>query len=337
MAAEWDLLQPLWLLATPLPVLLWLIIRAGRTGGHGIMPPGIHEPIQVRHPLARQIAQGRPARRQGHIYYYLYSIAGLLLLLALAQPVRYGTPVSAQAQPVDLTLVIDTSVSMVLKDYDVQGEPVDRMTMTRALLKRFAERFNGNRLGLVIIGDRPYPLLQPSGDKDLVQHLLSRLRVGMAGRQAAIGDALAVASEQVLKTAGTTDKVLVLITDAVQPSGSVSPQAAARLIARAGVTLHTIAIGAANQVSERDSFGKLIYEPADIKLLKELASITGGNSFHAVDADAMDRALKVIEERHTTRKVQAGPRLQQPLYIWPLAAAMLLLAAVNLLSGRARQ
>lgn len=334
MADEWIFLQPQWLMAIPLPLLLWLLEKQAWIKWSSLSSSGAHEPVSVKHPYAHQLHQHQLTQQATGSHTYLYGVTWFLLLLALAQPVIYGARLSHQPQPVDLTLIIDTSVSMVLDDYEIQGKRVDRMTMAKALLDRFAERFRGRKLGIVVFGDQSYVLLQPSEDRNLVRHLLSRLRTTMAGRQAAIGDAIAIASRDSQLMSDTSDKVLVLITDAVQPVGTLSPQDGARQAAEAGIVLHTIAIGATEHAAADDSFGKLIYEPADTSLLKELATITGGNYFHATDSHAMDQALNKIEARHREKNNEAGPKLRQAMYIWPLAAAILLLILINIMPTR---
>jgi Ca-activated chloride channel family protein len=227
-------------------------------------------------------------------------------------------------------LIIDTSISMALKDYQLDGKAVDRMTMTQALLDRFTRRYNGKRIGIVVLGDKPHILLQPSEDHDLVRHLIHRLRSTVAGRQAALGDAVAVAAEHVQANDTTSDTVMVLISDAVLPSGKLSPVEGASRAAESGAVLHTIAIGATSMQENDQHF--LIYEPTDTKLLRQMAQITGGNSFHAVDVMAMDAALTSIEKhQQASATTRLAPQLQEALYIWPLGLAILLLAISSLL------
>ena len=345
MAAELTLLQPLWLLALPLPLLacLWIIRRSASPLQIQTIDSG--DCLSVRHPftalLYRQTNgyQQTTDQKQHRGLAVLYCLTAMLLLFALSQPVRYGAATLAQPEPVDLTLIIDTSVSMFLKDYEIQGQAIDRMTMTQSLLDRFAARFNGRRLGIIVFGDTAYHWLKPSEDRKLVRHLLSRLQTSMAGRQSAIGDALSAASKSLAasdttqtldENKGGNKKVAVLITDAVRPGGQLSPQQGARLAANAGMTVYTIAIGATGQDRDRENFAQLLYEPANITLLDEIANISGGKNFHATDAAAMDQALRQIEAKHRSTTDHAASRLQQPLYIWPLALAILLLVWINL-------
>jgi len=339
MLTEWALLQPLWLLALPVLLLIYILLltRQASTSANTSQAAIVDDhALAVLHPFSASLQQqsANPAQQHGQLF--IHSLIASLLLLALAQPVHYGATAPAQPEPVDLTLIIDTSVSMFLKDYQIQGQAVDRMSMTQSLLDRFATRFKGRRMGIIVFGDKAYHWLKPSEDRRLVRHLLARLQTSMAGLQSAIGDSLQVASAAYIysndadKIADNNKKVAVLITDAVRPGGQLSPQQGAQLAAAAGMTVYTIAIGSSADDKNRDNFGRLLYEPANIDLLHTIASITGGESFHATSAEAMDQALRKIEAGHRSTATQKDNRLQQALYIWPLALAILLLVWIQL-------
>ncbi len=210
--------------------------------------------------------------------------------------------------------------------------------MMQALLDRFSRRYTGKRIGIVIAGSQPQILLQPAKDRALVRYLINRLTPTIAGRQAALGDAVAVTAEYIKSHPQAANTVMVLISAGIAPSGKLSPIAGAERAAKAGVVLNTIAVGSTDMPLHEaggERLGELIYAPADLKLLKQMALITGGESFHAVNVAAMDAALKQIEQRYQKKSAsQHAPRLQQPLYYWPLAAAILILMIMALLPYR---
>jgi len=286
----------------------------------------------VMHPQAMDFETQTQANKTSS-HHFISVISGCLMLLALAQPVQLGARLAAPAEPIDVILIIDTSVSMVLRDYQLDGERVSRMTMTQALLDRFTRRFSGKRIGLVVLGEKPHMLLQPSRDRELVRYFIHRLKPTIGGRLSALGDAVAVTADQLQSDSSTAETVMILISDAVTPVGNLSPIAGAERAAEMGAVLHTIAIGSKNRQASQS--GELIYEPADLKLLKQMAELTGGESFHAVDVAAMDAALQKIEQRYKKKSTpQFAAQLQQPLYFWPLLAAILLLIVPVLLPDR---
>jgi Ca-activated chloride channel family protein len=330
------LLQPGWLWLIP-PVLLFMILSPWLAKQGWISKPVEALPAtSVRHPQAMAYQSHRSSNKARSYFFterLLVTMGGCLMLLALAQPVRLETPVATPVTSADLMLIIDTSISMVLKDYQLDGKRVDRMTMTRILLDRFSRHFSGKRIGIVVLGEQPQILLQPSADKNLVSYMINQLRITVSGRQAALGDAVAVAADYISSSKVTEKTVLVLISSADSPSGKLSPIAGVKRAIANGAILDTIAIGSTNMPPSK--FAGLIYEPVDLKLLHQMAQMTGGKSYHAIDAASMDAALRSIEQRHQIKPgIKFKPRLRQPLYYWPLLMALLLFMVSTLLRYR---
>ncbi|VAW55854.1 hypothetical protein MNBD_GAMMA07-920 [hydrothermal vent metagenome] len=330
------LLQPNWLWLI-FPLLVFLLIQNRLIKRGVIEKPGQQTySAAVKHPLAINALVDASNKHSSHPIGYTL-LCSSLLMLALAQPVRFGEVIKTPATSADVMLIIDTSISMVIKDYHLDGKPVDRMSMTQALLTRFSNRFSGKRIGIVVLGELPQILLKPSEDKNLVNHLINRLKSTVAGRQAALGDAVIIATDYLIANKLTAQTVLILISDGVKPSGRLSPIEGANRAAKAGVILHTIAIGSTNELNVKlaaSFMGELIYEAADVDLLKKMAKLTGGESFHGIDVEAIDTALKKIELQHKKNtSIELLPRLQQPLYAWPLLAALFLIITKQLFSN----
>lgn len=323
--ADHSLLAPAWLLALPLAWLLpWWI------GHRGLGLPRLSAPLAVRHPAAADPAA--PASAPGGRADPLLAAVLVLLCLALAQPVRLGPPLPPAPVPLDVVLLVDTSVSMGLADYELDGKPVERLTLARGLLDRVVAGLEGGRVGLVVVGAPSAVWLPLSADRALARHLLGRIEVGLAGRNAAVGDALALTAE---RFAGGGDLLALLISDGATPLGRLSPAEGAERLRGAGITLHSIAVGAAGEGPVGQGRGDLIFVPADLALLETVARVTGGELFRARDAAALGEALAGVTARHrAARPAPEASRRREPLYPWPLAAALLLLAAWPWWSGR---
>jgi len=335
--SDHTLLHPGWLWMI-FPVLIFLLIQPLFIKKNWLARQSSQtNVIAVKHPLAvNNLASHLNLKSSLHVFFTL--VCSGLLLLALAQPVRLGARIIVPATSADLMLIIDTSISMVIRDYQLNGKRVDRMTMTQALLDRFSRRYSGKRIGIIVFGDPAQIILKPSEDKTLVRHLIHRLKPTIAGRQAALGDAVAVAAEYIKSDKQLSETVLVLISDAARPSGKLSPIEGAKRVAEAGAILHTIAIGSTSTDDNNASasqMGELIYEATDVKLLQQMAQLTGGESFHGVNIESIDTALEQIEQRHLQQSdEQFSPRKQQPLYAWPLLGALFLLIIKELLLNR---
>lgn len=113
--SDLGLLAPAWLLGLPLAFLLpwWLGRRVARL-------PLLFPPLAVRHPGAGRHSSAPPGGGAAERRRWLLLPLFALLCLALAEPVRYGTPLPAKAAPLDLVLLVDVSVSMTLRDYQLE-------------------------------------------------------------------------------------------------------------------------------------------------------------------------------------------------------------------------
>lgn len=316
------LLQPLWLLLLPVPVVGWWWRRR-----HPRAWPALVAPLTIRYPLFEQLRTADAGSRgeRSALAEALVGVALLLAVLALAQPVRYTTMVARahESEAVDLVIVAGTAISMTLRDYVVDGEPVDRMTLMRQLLDAFVGGFSGRRIGLVVLGNPPALWLPLTTDRQAVRDAVARLRPVLGGRLSDMGATLQ------LVDAGfrdSPDKVVVLVTDGGLQLGDTAPRAAAEALARGGNTLYVIGIGASAGDAHVADAGGLLYEPLDPVFLGSLADAGGGAFFHARDAAAFSEALKTIEARHRRAAAAASTaRLVQPLYPQLLATALALL------------
>jgi len=323
MDADFGLLQPFWLLLFPLPW-LWLYWRLH----HPDVWPSILPIPTVRYPLLGDLQhsnQTMTAQAKNRRPDILMAIALTLMLLALCQPVHYKTYIDSEkkSQPVDLVLVVGTALSMSLSDYEINGQAVDRMTMTRKLLDGFVSDYSGQRIGLVILGNPPAVWLPLTSDKSNVRNAISRIRTFLGGRLTDMGATLKLVREHFNEP---QEKVVVLISDGGAQVGSVSPQDAAQELAAEGFTLYVIAVGSSNPEAGKLDQGSLIYETVNLTMLQQVATLGNGQLFHALDSYAFTNALKTIENKHRKSSRQEDrKRLTEVWYPLPLALAMVIL------------
>ncbi|MCU7800617.1 MAG: VWA domain-containing protein [gamma proteobacterium symbiont of Lucinoma myriamae] len=70
---------------------------------------------------------------------------------------------------------------MSLSDYEINGQIIDRLTLTRQLLDGFVSDYSGQRIGLVTLGNPPAIWLPLTSDKIIVQDAISRIRTFLGG------------------------------------------------------------------------------------------------------------------------------------------------------------
>lgn len=314
----------LWLLAVLPAAALW-----ARSGAAGQRPTPTND-LRFVHPLVGLLrtmprAASGPGRRTG----WLYWLVLVCLVLALAQPQRLGQRLPQPPPSRDITFVVDSSISMALRDYRLDGHRIDRMTLLKGILGQFVAGLRGDRISVIVYGDHPYTLVPPTRDHALVRTMLMRIRTGLAGRTDGMGEAVALAVKQDASTSARR-RILILFSDGARPTGDIAPRAAAALAADAHMRLYTVAIGARGAHAGEQSTATLVYDPVDRKRLEAMAKRTGARMYWAGDSRALASAIRSIS-RLETEPVKTKPRqLHQALYQWPLLAGLLLLAVLRL-------
>ncbi|HEX7112237.1 MAG TPA: VWA domain-containing protein, partial [Mizugakiibacter sp.] len=260
-----------WMFALlPLP---WLLRRA--------LPPAAPTvALRLPHAGLRLDAHARTLPRG--VKRWLPLLAWLLLVTAAARPQQVGAPLTLPQSGRAMLLALDTSGSMAIEDMDLADQAVSRYAAVRAIAGDFVARRKGDELGLILFGSRAYLVTPLTFDLDAVRGQLDDSTVGLAGRETALGDAIAVATRRLLKQPAQA-RVLVLLTDGVNTAGTLDPRDAARIAAKAGVRIYTIGIGSAHSLLG-DFFGGGVPgagSDLDEDTLRAIAETTGGRYFRA--------------------------------------------------------
>lgn len=322
MPAEWSLLQPYWLLLLPL-VGLWLYGCRSANDWPSLIPP-----VTLRYPPLAHLSNsdtGYTADTRVKRGYRMTAAALALLLVSLAQPVQLTTPIirQAESEPVDLVLVVGTAITMRLRDYQVAGESIDRMSLAKQFLDAFVRDYQGRRIGLALLGNPPMLWLPLTEDRRAVHNAIARIEPVLAGRLTDTGATLALVEAQFAAEAET---VVVLVSDGGLQLGAASPIEAASKLRERGFTLYVIGLGGTSGDATGTELGGLLFAPADLNLLQQVAEAGGGDLFHARSADDFTTALSTIEARHRQPlPAEHAERLHISWYPLPLGLAMLML------------
>lgn len=273
--------------------------------------------------LAATAVPQRPQRRIG-----LAWMAWVLLLAAAARP---QLPDTAAALPVSgrsLMLAVDLSASMAERDMVSHDAVIARLDAAKMLGREFLTRRGGDRVGLVVFGKQAYLHVPPTYDLHAVGDALDAATVGLAGRETALGDAVALATKH-LRSQPEAARVLVLLTDGASTAGELSPQRAAWLAQREGVRIHAVGLGAPGAAGGADV-------ALDDATLGAITAQTGGLYQRADDAAALAAFFRQLDRLEPLPDRDPAQRPARELYPWPLLAAMLLAAWLGHLLRRAR-
>ena len=311
---------PWLLLALPLP---WLV--------RWLLPPARSASAALKVPYGPRLEAiaGPPGPAHGAGIGLLAWLAWALLCVAAARPQQLGAPVAPPQAGRDLMLAVDLSGSMSDEDMALGGGLVDRLTAAKAVLADFLDRREGDRVGLIVFGQKAYALTPMTLDLDSVRQQLDDSVVGLAGRETAIGDAIGLAvkrlAAQPAQQASSAEHVLILLTDGVNTAGMLDPIKAAELARDNGVRIHSIAFGGSG--GGISVFGLPIQLPGggdeiDEATLKRIAQLTGGREFRARDTEQLAGIYAEIDRLEPVRREGQRVRPKIERYPWPLAAAL---------------
>ncbi|SDT00889.1 Ca-activated chloride channel family protein [Pseudomonas asplenii] len=307
-----------WIFALfPLPWLLRLVLPAADNGEAALKVSFLAD-LET---LARRRARlNLPGWRQQMHFVLLW----LLLLIAAARPQWLGEPLPIAASGRDLLVAVDVSGSMEYPDMRWQDEDVSRLSLVQHLLGDFLESREGDRVGLILFGSKAYVQAPLTFDRRTVRIWLDEAKIGIAGKNTAIGDAIGLALKR-LRQRPAQSRVLILVTDGANNGGEIDPLTAARLAAEEQVKIYPIGIGADPEQS--GSLSMLGLNPSmdlDEPALKEIAQVTGGRYFRARDGQELQSIRNTLDKLEPVAQQPTQARPARALYHWPLALALAL-------------
>ncbi len=323
----WSLAWPWVLLALPLPILINRFspetsslqdagLKVPSFGGFAVLADRSH---------AEQLLSWKM---------WLAVIAWILLVVAAARPERIGDELDVPVSGRNLMLAMDLSGSMDQKDFELGARRVDRLTATKAVASDFISRREGDRIGLILFGERAYLQVPLTLDRDTVKVLLLEAFIGLAGEKTAIGDAITLAVKRIHDLEEDPgEQVLILLTDGANTAGEVPPMKAAELAQQVGLRIYTIGIGAEQlEVSSLIGGPRRINPSADLdeETLTSIAEMTGGRYFRAKDTAGLQDIYRLVDELEPVEEPEAGFRPVKSFYYVPLAGALALAALLGL-------
>ncbi|OMH33680.1 VWA domain-containing protein [Motiliproteus sp. MSK22-1] len=314
LTVEW----PWLLLLLPLP---WLIQR--------FIPPAPRQEAALMVPFFDAIDNSKAAeskrlvrrRLPGVILWLIW----ILVLVAASRPLWVGEPVPLASSGRDLMLAVDLSGSMKEEDMELDGVLVNRLTAVKKVLGEFAERRQGDRLGLILFGSQAYLHTPLTFDHKTLALLLDEAQIGFAGEETAIGDAIGLSIKR-LQERPAESRVLVLLTDGANTAGRVEPIEAAKMAAQENIRIYTLGFGA-EEMLVRSFFGTRRINPSadlDEASLQSIAETTSGRYFRARDIKELENIYQTLDRLEPVPQADEMIRPQQTLFHWPLGVAFIL-------------
>lgn len=264
---------------------------------------GQSKSLRFKHPLIDKMIGAKtiiPAKQSWRWVLHLIRLAiAMSLVTALAQPVQLvKLPPEPQTKTVrDIVFVVETSVSMGLQDYEINGEPTSRVNVIQQVLDQFMANLAGNRFGLILFAEQAYTLMPLTSDTSTARLILKRLRPYLAGRtDEAAGQALGLALMQVEETPDSTEnRVVVLISDGSTRESRLPLAEVIHYAQGKNIPIYTIGVGANTADADKRQFRGLLYETIESASLKQIAAETGGRYHQVGSGEGLQKVLQDID------------------------------------------
>ena len=241
-----------------------------------------------------------------HIPFVLRCAALSLIVVAIARPQSAEHYTNTTTEGIDIILAVDVSTSMLAKDFTP-----DRLSVAKEVASEFISDRTGDRIGLVVFAGESFTQSPLTTDQSSLQTMLGRITSGIIEDGTAIGNGLATSINR-LRESDAKSKVVILLTDGVNNRGEISPLTAAKIAKDMGIKVYTIGIGRRgtapyplfdNQGREVDVVNMKV--EIDEKILRDIASQTGGEYFRATDKQTLEAVYDRINQLEKSRVVPA--------------------------------
>lgn len=264
-----------------------------------------------------------------HTQFVLRQLALTLLIIALARPQSSSRGQNVTVEGIDIVISLDVSGSMLARDF----RP-DRIEAAKELAIEFIKARQGDRIGLVIFSGESFTQVPLTTDQNVLINMLKSVKSGMIEDGTAIGDGLATSVAR-LRESASISKVVILLTDGVNNSGSIDPLTAAEMAKVYGIRVYTIGIGSYGTAPYpfQTPFGIQLRDvPVEIDeaLMQEISNRTDGRYFRAADNQKLREVYNEID-RLERSKIDVTEFTRKHEEYLPLVAIALILIALEFL------
>lgn len=308
----------LWFLLLLLPLVGYYIYRT-RQGGASVA-------VSTTETVRRAPRTFRYYLR--HIPFVLRCAALSLIVVAIARPQSAEHYTNTTTEGIDIVLAVDVSTSMLAKDFIP-----DRLSVAKEVASEFISDRTGDRIGIVVFAGESFTQSPLTTDQSSLQTMLGRITSGVIEDGTAIGNGLATSINR-LRESDSKSKVVILLTDGVNNRGEISPLTAAKIAKDMGIKVYTIGIGKRGTApypvfDERGREVDVVNMKVEIdeKMLRNIASQTGGEYFRATDKKTLEAIYEQINTLEKSRiEVENRTTLHEEYLVfvlWALAALLL--------------
>ncbi|MGM0623392.1 MAG: vWA domain-containing protein [Campylobacterota bacterium] len=225
------------------------------------------------------------------------------LIIAAASPVLHRGWMYDQTQGRDIVLSIDLSESMLAPMQ--KGAAQTRFDALQEVVAEFIDKRKTDRVGIVSFGSNAAVTSPITYDKQLLQQMLSQQYVGALGGKTALYDAL-FQTYLLLDESDADTKTVVLFTDGVNNSGTLTQSAIEQIVQESSIKLYIVALARVNH-----------------NLLEGLAAASEGKYFYVQDKKELAQVYAHIDALEKSLRQGEPKERVEYLYIYFLFAALI--------------
>jgi Ca-activated chloride channel family protein len=259
-------------------------------------------------------------------------------IIALARPQLGEGEAKVRASGIDIVIALDLSGSMAAEDFELKGEPVNRLVIAKDVLKKFVDKRRSDRIGLVAFAGRAYIAAPLTLDHDFLLKNLERLSIGSLEDGTAIGSAISAAVNR-LRDLQAKSKIVVLMTDGQNNAGKIPPLTAAEAAQALGVRIYTVGVGTRGvaRVPYVNVFGQKGYINQQVDIdedtLTKVAEKTGGKYYRADNTATLRKIYEQIDKLEKTEVEVKKYQRYTELFEWFVLAGLVLALFEMILSN----
>jgi len=262
--------------------------------------------------------------RLAHLPLILRLLGMVFLIVALARPQSSSSWQDVTTEGIDIVMSLDISGSMQAEDF----KP-NRLEASKKVASSFIDNRPTDRIGLVVFAGQSFTQCPLTTDHSVIKNLFVGIKQGMLEDGTAIGMGLATAVKR-LKDSEAKSKVVILLTDGDNNSGSIAPETAAEIAQKFNIRVYTIGVGTKGMAPFpfTDPFGRKRYQDMEVKinepLLREIADKTGGKYFRATDNETLKNVYAEIDQLEKSKIDVTEYRKKKEEYLpWALIGFLL--------------
>ena len=240
-----------------------------------------------------------------------------LIILALSRPRLSDTIRETKTEIIDILLVIDQSSSMLAQDF----KP-NRLEAAKDVAKTFIKDREGDRLGIIVFAGESYIQCPLTRDIDVLLEFTEEIKIiDREHDGTAIGMAIANSINR-LRESEAKSKTIILLSDGSNNQGELEPITAAELAEKFDIKIYTVAAGTRGLAPYpvTDAWGRQVIQHVQVDVdeesLKEIADITGGHFFRAIDNKSLQKVYEEIDTLERTEIEVTEYKNYTELYSW---------------------